>query len=209
MASMARKLKKVLIHMKERCYDPDNRRYNDWGGRGIRVCDEWLNDPDSFVLWSIENGYQEGLTIDRINNDGDYCPGNCRWVTKHENNQNRRSNRNFTYNGKTQNLQQWCDEFNVSRSMVNRRLSLGWDFEKALLTPKKIRDCETIIGKKFGRLTVLEYVGVDDFRQSLFNCRCDCGNYLVVNSNKLKTNHTSSCGCYQKEWARKNLPRKG
>lgn len=202
-----RKIDKIFRHMKERCYDPNNRRYDDWGGRGIKICDEWMKDPKRFIQWSIENGYQDGLTIDRIDNDGDYCPENCRWVTRLENNQNRRSSRLFTYNSKTQNLQQWCDEFSVSRSMVHRRLQLGWDFEKALLTPKKERDRESIIGERFGKLTVLEFVGKDKFRQSLFKCQCDCGNFVVVNSNKLKSNHTTSCGCYQKEWARKNLPR--
>lgn len=209
MASTARKLKKVLVHMKERCYNPNDRRYDDWGGRGIRVCDEWLNDPEAFVRWSVENGYQEGLTIDRIDNNGDYFPENCRWVTLSENNQNRRSSRNYTYNGKTQNLQQWCNEYNVSRSMVHRRLELGWDIEKALLTPKKERDKERLIGKKFGRLTVLEFSGVSQRRQSLYTCKCDCGTILVIDGNKLLTKHTSSCGCYRKERARDNLPRKG
>lgn len=195
--------------MKNRCYNPDDKRYGDWGGRGIQICNEWLNDPELFVRWSIENGYQEGLTIDRIDNDGNYCPENCRWVTVQENNQNRRSNRNFTYNGKTQNLQQWCYEYNVSRSMVNKRLDLGWDFEKALLTPKRDRDRQSLIGLRFGKLTVLEFVGKDKHRQSLFSCQCDCGNMVVVNGNKLKSNHTNSCGCYQKECARQNLPRKG
>ena len=195
--------------MKARCYNPDDKRYDDWGGRGIQICNEWLNDPELFVRWSIENGYQEGLTIDRVDNDGNYCPENCRWVTVQENNQNRRSNRNFTYNGKTQNLQQWCDEYNVSRSMVNKRLDLGWDFEKALLTPNRNRDKKSLIGLRFGKLTVLEFVWKDKHRQSLFSCRCDCGNLVVINGNKLKSNHTNSCGCYQKECARKNLPRYG
>lgn len=209
MSATAKRLKKILAHMKARCYNPDDKRYDDWGGRGIQICNEWLNDPELFVRWSIENGYQEGLTIDRIDNDGNYCPENCRWVTVQENNQNRRSNRNFAYNGKTQNLQQWCDEYNVSRSMVNKRLDLGWDFEKALLTPKRNRDKKSLIGLRFGKLTVLEFVGEDKHRQSLFSCRCDCGNLVVINGNKLKSNHTNSCGCYQKECARKNLPRKG
>lgn len=209
MTSTSKRLKKVLTHMKKRCYDPNDRRYDDWGGRGIRICDEWINNPESFVRWSIENGYREGLTIDRIDNNGNYCPENCRWVTISENNQNRRSSRYFTYMGKTQNLQQWCDEYNMSRSIVDRRLQLGWDFEKALLTPKRERDKETLIGETFGRLSVLEFIGKDKFRQSLYKCQCYCGNVVVVNSNKLKTNHTTSCGCYQKERARQNLPLNG
>lgn len=209
MTETSKKLKKVFVHMKERCYNPNDKRYEDWGGRGIQICDEWLSDPETFVRWSIENGYDEGLTIDRVDNNGNYCPENCRWVTKAENNQNRRSSRYYTYNGKTQNLQKWCDEYNASRSMVNKRLQLGWEFDKALLTPKKTRDQESLVGMRFGRLTVLEFVGKDKFRQSLFRCQCDCNTILIVNGNKLKTNHTSSCGCFQKERAKDNLPNNG
>ena len=209
MTETSKKLKKVFVHMKERCYNPNDKRYEDWGGRGIQICDEWLSDPETFVRWSIENGYDEGLTIDRVDNNGNYCPENCRWVTKAENNQNRRSSRYYTYNGKTQNLQKWCDEYNASRSMVNKRLQLGWEFDKALLTPKKTRDQESLVGMRFGRLTVLEFVGKDKFRQSLFRCQCDCKTILIVNGNKLKTNHTSSCGCFQKERAKDNLPNNG
>lgn len=209
MTETSKKLKKVFAHMKERCYNPNDKRYEDWGGRGIQICDEWLSDPETFVLWSIENGYDEGLTIDRVDNNGNYCPENCRWATKAENNQNRRSSRYYTYNGKTQNLQKWCDEYNASRSMVDKRLQLGWEFDKALLTPKKTRDQESLVGMRFGRLTVLEFVGKDKFRQSLFRCQCDCKTILIVNGNKLKTNHTSSCGCFQKERAKDNLPHNG
>lgn len=209
MTETSKKLKKVFVHMKERCYNPNDKRYEDWGGRGIQICDEWLSDPETFVRWSIENGYDEGLTIDRVDNNGNYCPENCRWVTKAENNQNRRSSRYYTYNGKTQNLQKWCDEYNASRSMVNKRLQLGWEFDKALLAPKKTRDQESLVGMRFGRLTVLEFVGKDKFRQSLFRCQCDCNAILIVNGNKLKTNHTSSCGCFQKERAKDNLPHNG
>ena len=209
MTETSKKLKKVFAHMKERCYNLNDKRYEDWGGRGIQICDEWLSDPETFVRWSIENGYDEGLTIDRVDNNGNYCPENCRWVTKAENNQNRRSSRYYTYNGKTQNLQKWCDEYNASRSMVDKRLQLGWEFDKALLTPKKTRDQESLVGMRFGRLTVLEFVGKDKFRQSLFRCQCDCKTILIVNGNKLKTNHTSSCGCFQKERAKDNLSHNG
>lgn len=204
-----KRLNKVLIHMKSRCYDPDDKRYADWGGRGISICDEWLENPQNFIQWCVENGYEPGLTIDRIDNDGNYCPENCRWVTVAENNQNRRSSRYFTYNGRTMNLQQWCDEYGIPRSRVERRLQLGWDIGTALSTPKKERDRESLIGERFGRLIVVEYVGKSKFRQSLYRCKCDCDNITVVDRNKLKSGHTISCGCYKKERARKNLPPHG
>ena len=204
-----KRLYKVLIHMKSRCHNPIDKRYADWGGRGISVCKDWLDDPNSFSRWAVENGYKPGLTIDRINNDGNYCPDNCRWITISENNQNRRSSRYYTYDGKTMNIQQWCNEYGISRSMLNKRLSMGWDFEKALTTPKKERDIESLIGERFGRLEVVEFVGKSKFRQSLYNCKCDCGEYTIVDGNKLKSGHTVSCGCYRKEMARHNIPTDG
>lgn len=71
--------------MKQRCYNQNVEKYPRYGGRGIVVCSEWLNDFQAFYDWSIKNGYHDGLTIDRIDNDGNYEPGNCRWVTNAEN----------------------------------------------------------------------------------------------------------------------------
>lgn len=199
-----RKLHKIYLHMKERCYDPSDRRYADWGGRGIHICDEWLNNKEDFFEWSIQNGYKEGLSIDRIDNDKDYSPENCRWVTLKENNQNRRSSIFYTINGETKNLQQWCNEYGVSRSMVNRRLSLGWNILEALTKPKRTRDKDTLIGKKYGRLTVLEFSHTNKNRKSFYKCLCECGNYTVVDDQKLKSGHTSSCGCVRKEMYESN-----
>lgn len=189
--------------MKDRCYNEKNKSYKNYGGRGITICQEWLDDKEKFIKWSLENGYQEHLSIDRINNDGNYEPSNCRWVTISQNNQNRRSCKFYTLNGKTQNLQQWCNEFKVDRAMVDKRLSLGWEFKKALFSPKRQRDKETIIGQKFGKLKVLEFCGKGDNRQSKFKCLCDCGKTIIVQKNKLISGHTKSCGCLRKENAKK------
>ena len=80
--------------MKERCYWDKYKQFKDYGGRGITVCEEWRNNFESFRDWALENGYEEHLTIDRINNDGNYEPSNCRWVTRAEQNRNRRISRN-------------------------------------------------------------------------------------------------------------------
>ena len=194
-----KRLLKTFTHMKERCYDANDKRYSDWGGRGIGICQEWLDDKEKFIEWSLNNGHELGLTIDRIDNDGDYCPENCRWVTILENNQNRRSSRFYTMNEKTQNFQQWCDEYGLSRSMVNKRLEMGWCFEKAITTPKKKRDVSSLIGNRYGRLTVIGVSEKTRNRLSLWECKCDCGNIVLVDKNKLKTGHTSSCGCLRKD----------
>ena len=87
------KLYYVWAEMIQRCSNPSHRRYEDWGGRGIKVCEEWRNDYSAFKNWAVSNGYKEGLSIDRINNDGNYEPTNCRWATSKEQNQNKRNYR--------------------------------------------------------------------------------------------------------------------
>jgi hypothetical protein len=84
------KLYQVWANMKQRCLNSRNKRYKDWGGRGITVCKEWLESYDKFKAWAISSGYREGLSIDRIDNDGDYCPDNCRWATASEQRRNQR-----------------------------------------------------------------------------------------------------------------------
>lgn len=107
--------------IKKRCYNPHDARYDRYGGRGIKVCDEWRQDFSAFYGWAIQNGYDETLTIDRIDNDGDYCPENCRWSNQQEQARNRSSNIRITIGNATKTLTEWCEIFQVDSNVVLSR----------------------------------------------------------------------------------------
>lgn len=130
-------LKHKLCSIRRRCYVETSQDYKNYGARGIKVCEEWLGDSDKFVKWALENGYQEGLTIDRIDNNKNYCPENCRWVDRLVQNNNKRNNLNIEYNGKTQTLKQWCRELNLPyRKTYDRLYELNWSLDKAFTYKK-------------------------------------------------------------------------
>lgn len=129
------RLYRTWQNMKGRCYNSHSTRYKDYGGRGITVCDEWLHDFQPFYDWAMANGYDDNLTIDRIDVNGDYEPNNCRWTTSKEQANNTRRNRLITYNGKTQTVQQWADETGISYNALLARINkLNWNIERALTT---------------------------------------------------------------------------
>ncbi len=120
--------------MKRRCYKDTDKYYDNYGGRGIKVCEEWLgnNGFNNFYNWAINNGYQDNLTIDRIDVNGDYSPQNCRWSTRQEQMENTRRTRKFTINGETHSLTWWANKYNIPRSTVYYRLERGLNIEEAL-----------------------------------------------------------------------------
>ena len=122
----------IWSDMRLRCYDEKNIAYHRYGGRGITICDEWKNDVKAFYDWAMANGYKDSLTIDRIDNDGNYCPENCRWVTRKEQNNNRRDNHKLTFNGKTQSIPEWAEELGLTYGGLYDRLYRGWPIEKVL-----------------------------------------------------------------------------
>lgn len=130
-----RKLYGIWKKMIERCTDKTCDRYKDYGGRGISMCHEWLDDFDEFCDWAKAHGYASGLTIDRIDNDGNYSPENCRWVTKREQNRNKRTNLLVEYRGETKPLIEWCEELGLRYDPIHNRITKGWDVEKAFNTP--------------------------------------------------------------------------
>lgn len=115
------KLYKVYHSIKDRCYNNNDKNYPNYGKRGILMCDEWLSDFMNFYNWAMKNGYKEGLTIDRIDNDKGYSPYNCRWVDRKIQANNRRSNTYLTCNGKTQTITQWADELHINRATISMR----------------------------------------------------------------------------------------
>lgn len=121
------RLYKIWIGMKSRCSDINNPRYSDYGGRGIALCDEWNDDFKAFYEWSHSNCYQDDLTIDRIDNDGNYCPENCRWVDNKVQCRNRRSNINITIGNATKTLTEWCEIFELDSKTVFARLQRNED----------------------------------------------------------------------------------
>ena len=125
------KLYKVWCGMKERCCNPKNKRYSNYGKRVITVCEEWKCDFSAFYNWALSNGYQEGLTIDRINNNGNYEPNNCRWVTRKEQNRNYSRNHNITYKGKTKCVTEWAEEYGIKAGTILYRLRQGKSVEEA------------------------------------------------------------------------------
>lgn len=119
------KLFSVFHTMKDRCYNPNSKKYKDYGARGIRICDEWLNSSALFFEWAKENGYQEGLSIDRIDVNGNYEPSNCRWVDAKFQANNKRYNHLYEYNGKIQTISQWADELGLPYATIKCRIKRG------------------------------------------------------------------------------------
>lgn len=122
--------------MKQRCTNPLSKDYKDYGGRGVAVCDEWLNDFQAFYNWSYANGFKEGLSIDRINVNGNYEPNNCRWVDTKEQANNKRNNHILTYNEETHTVAEWSKITGIKyNTLLNRINKYNWSIEKALTTP--------------------------------------------------------------------------
>jgi hypothetical protein len=122
--------------MKQRCLNENNIQYIDYGERGITICEEWKNDFELFYNWSISNGYEEGLSIDRINNDKGYYPDNCRWTNELVQANNTRSNHYLTFGSETKTIAEWGRELNLPAKIISDRITKqGWSIEKALTTP--------------------------------------------------------------------------
>lgn len=128
---------RIWSGIKNRCQNNKSKDYNKYGARGISLCSEWQNF-EIFYEWATKNGYQNNLTIDRIDNNKGYSPDNCRWVTIKTQSRNRRTNTYIEFNGMKKCLSEW-DEYIGAKSsgVVRQRLIRGWSVEKAITTPVK------------------------------------------------------------------------
>jgi hypothetical protein len=149
----------IWSHMKARCFRKTHSKYKNWGGRGITVCERWLNF-ENFL--SDMGEAPKGLSIERIDNDGNYEPSNCRWATIQEQNKNRTTKRLITANGKTQSVIEWCQELGVKRSFLNSRIIRNWTDDEIINNPKKISKNQKKRNEKVER-------------------KCDCGKIDLVN----------------------------
>lgn len=137
------RLYRVWNNVKRRCYTKNTPSYARYGGRGIKVCDEWL-DFENFYDWSMKNGYKEDAdygecTLDRIDNDGNYCPENCRWTSIKQQQRNKGTNHLITYNGETKTIVEWAEKLQVGSDVIRSRLYRGWDEIEAITKPLRGR----------------------------------------------------------------------
>lgn len=124
----------VWEDMKNRCLNKNNRRYPQYGGKGVKLFPLWM-DYLPFYNWAMNSGYESNLTIDRIEVDGDYEPSNCRWATQKEQANNRTTNVIIEFNGESLTRQQWSEKLGMKKHVLKNRLKRGWTVERALTTP--------------------------------------------------------------------------
>ena len=126
------RLYSIWTNMITRTTNPKGTAYHRYGGRGIIMCPEWRNSFQTFKNWALANGYADGLTIDRIDNDGIYEPSNCRWITWQEQFNHRSNSRLVTYQGEKLTIAQWAEKLYISKTMLYQRFEAGWPAERAL-----------------------------------------------------------------------------
>jgi hypothetical protein len=126
------RLQGIRSSMIQRCTNKKVWSYSRYGGRGIKVCQEWLKDFESFYVWAQQSDYRSDLQLDRIDNDGDYTPKNCRWVTIAQNSRNKHTNYKIEYQGEQMILADWALKLGIDYHVLHHRLRyLGWTVEEA------------------------------------------------------------------------------
>lgn len=131
------RLYKIWQGMKNRCYKENTNGYENYGKRGIEVCVEWRHNFVNFYNWAISNGYKDNLTIDRLDNNKNYEPENCKWSTLKEQSNNRRTNCFIEYNGEKHSMKEWSEILNISYATMRTRRTRGWKNEEILFGKRK------------------------------------------------------------------------
>lgn len=132
-----KRLYNIYNKMKRRCLNQNEPRFKDYGGRGIKVALEWMESFDAFATWAKENGYDDALTLERIDVNGDYCPENCKWIPLAGQAKNKRDTIYVEYKGKMVKMQDLANEAKVSYDTLHNRITNGWSVELAVNTPSK------------------------------------------------------------------------
>jgi hypothetical protein len=128
----------IWENMKQRCTNPANTNFRNYGGRGIAICGEWLESFEVFREWAMANGYNDTLTIDRVDVNGNYCPENCRWATREIQSCNKRQAHIIAINGEKKSVTEWAKEKGIAPSTIFARIKYGWN-ESELLNPVQKR----------------------------------------------------------------------
>ena len=137
-----KRIRHIWESMKSRCYNNKNISYKNYGARGIKICDEWINKENgliNFYNWSIDNGYKDDLTIDRIDVNGNYEPSNCRWATWQKQCNNTRNNIKIEYNSEYENICYFIKKYNLNKFAIYNRLKRDWSVRDAIEKPVKER----------------------------------------------------------------------
>lgn len=123
-----KRLSSIFLNMKRRCYNKEEKSFRFYGAKGIKICDEWIKNPKLFEDWSLKNGYKPNLTIDRIYSDKDYCPENCRWITKEDNARYKSTTIVISAAGMSKSGKEWADFLGVGTNTINNyRRKYGYE----------------------------------------------------------------------------------
>lgn len=167
----------VWENLKDRCLNPNSSVWSLYGGRGITVCDEWKDNYEAFDEWARANGYEKGLSLDRIDNDGNYEPTNCRWATAKEQCRNRSNNRILTIDGKSHCVSEWAEIVGMNPSTIVTRLRRGWTDKEAVYGREKVINRESYRNRATNRL--LTYKGET-------HCVIEWAELLGINANTIR-----------------------
>lgn len=175
------KIYQAWANMKQRCFNKNALEYNSYGGRGITVCDDWVKSSESFEKWALENGYADGLTLDRIDVDGNYEPSNCRWIDQRRQLRNKRDTIYVEYNGEKRPLIDLCEELGVSYSRAIWRIKNGKTDVTEMLSREKLKFKLTEDGlKKLSQRSKVPYYLEKDGIIHRFDSAKDASDFLGV-----------------------------